>query len=1125
MSEYIRLTNLLHRYVFVVICFLAAQPLFAQQPYRYDVIATSSASRSVFAAPSINNNGEVSFAGRNNPGGGGVFTDYLPNSPRDLLPGFSSQPFWNASGQLQINDSRQILSWWSNTSTSPIQDWLFTIDSRPITPTTTVIAAANGAGSFNDFDEIWPTGVTLGNGTLPVFQTRSGNNTSILSSGVRPNFTSRTILPSFGSGFRPMVSDNDTAVVRFGGDGNSPIVILDRVRLTDQIIPPINIATTAIGFSQIGQSPSISKNDEAIAFYADLNQAGATALGTNPGPGVFVSIKLANGQRKTVRIVGRLVEDNSAQGGNDDGICDPGETCVQGELGSNMAGSRIFFNSFDTNSRIDVAYIASKKPGIEDDLVMVSFIGTPNIASDLPGRTFSNQTGLWTQVAAITDNSGAVHNPDKAIPVAQIGDVISGSTLTGISVYDQMANNVNRVAFWASSNNGNMIIRAVHDPGTPVIFIAGIAGSELRKPSPDQKLWPPESTSSDLTPLAIGNPVKIPDVIRNYKTGVLGITEINDSIYTSLLDSLKNNGYLEYNLDGDESRRNSTCGGQDINVLKAKHPTLFVFPYDWRKSVADSTAKLAEYIQCVQQIYPDGDMKVNVVAHSMGGLLARRYILENQNTHHIKTLITIGSPWLGAPRAIHTLETGSFVGPAYNDTFAGSFKAHLANFFFAGQIKQIVEGFPGAHQLLPSERYFLLGGSPLNVNGVNYDFLQTKAWINSRHQSTNPGNQMSDFHDFQMGQQDDFRNATYGVNYYHIYGRQKRNKTVGGVENRTTFVVTQGGPATIDEVYPYETVGDGTVPLISSSRRIDSTDGLNATCGTPNDKRCINVCSTGDSVDDEDDAEHNGMTKNPQVQSQIRQILSFTDGLRPDNPSFETEDCVTGASLTSFESSESHYLTLTGIKDVAITDGQGNTNQAISTAYRLNVPGVSENVIGTNSEQIITPINNTYIIRFTGSGQGAKIENIRGVTNRLTDASYMVRYDDLVIPNGAVTELKIINNQVDSLKYDSNGDGTPDTVIPPSRVITDPQNTDLQPPQISVSWRGTRATVNLTDQGSGVRRMFVRLCISGDCSGTFSEIAQSTYSVVGTSFTSGIEVVSEDNAGNRSNVILYPKIL
>ncbi|MGH9820975.1 MAG: hypothetical protein ACRD43_12485, partial [Pyrinomonadaceae bacterium] len=89
---------------------------------------------------------------------------------------------------------------------------------------------------------------------------------------------------------------------------------------------------------------------------------------------------------------------------------------------------------------------------------------------------------------------------------------------------------------------------------------------------------------------------------------------------------------------------------------------------------------------------------------------------------------------------------------------------------------------------------------------------------------------------------------------------------------------------------------------------------------------------------------------------------------------------------------------------------------------------------------------------FTGNGDPVAIEDIRGASNELTDATYIVRYDDLLIDNGVVAEIKIVNDQVESLKYDSNGDGIPDTVVTPSRVITNPQAEDLQAPSATVNW-------------------------------------------------------------------------
>ncbi|MCV5233154.1 hypothetical protein OFC56_38940, partial [Escherichia coli] len=80
---------------------------------------------------------------------------------------------------------------------------------------------------------------------------------------------------------------------------------------------------------------------------------------------------------------------------------------------------------------------------------------------------------------------------------------------------------------------------------------------------------------------------------------------------------------------------------------------------------------------------------------------------------------------------------------------------------------------------------------------------------------------------------------------------------------------------------PVAVAGDGTVPILSASRRIDGADGLNATCGNSNDSKCIGVCYDESADPLGELSQHNGMTSNPQVQSQVVQILQFVNGFRP----------------------------------------------------------------------------------------------------------------------------------------------------------------------------------------------------------------------------------------------------
>ena len=58
--------------------------------YSLEVVASTSASLDVFAAPSINDFGDVAFAGRLTPGGGTVFRSRLGLAYVDMMPGFSS---------------------------------------------------------------------------------------------------------------------------------------------------------------------------------------------------------------------------------------------------------------------------------------------------------------------------------------------------------------------------------------------------------------------------------------------------------------------------------------------------------------------------------------------------------------------------------------------------------------------------------------------------------------------------------------------------------------------------------------------------------------------------------------------------------------------------------------------------------------------------------------------------------------------------------------------------------------------------------------------------------------------------------------------------------------------------
>ena len=87
---------------------------------------------------------------------------------------------------------------------------------------------------------------------------------------------------------------------------------------------------------------------------------------------------------------------------------------------------------------------------------------------------------------------------------------------------------------------------------------------------------------------------------------------------------------------------------------------LFTFPYEWRDSNKVNAVALRGKIQQIKN--KTHKPKVDIVAHSMGGLLAREYIESGYYNNDIDQLIMVGTPNLGAPQSYLTWEGGEFLG-------------------------------------------------------------------------------------------------------------------------------------------------------------------------------------------------------------------------------------------------------------------------------------------------------------------------------------------------------------------------------------------------------------------------------------------------------------------------------
>ena len=231
----------------------------------------------------------------------------------------------------------------------------------------------------------------------------------------------------------------------------------------------------------------------------------------------------------------------------------------------------------------------------------------------------------------------------------------------------------------------------------PVIVIPGILGSRLVDGQTSEVVWgemgpsgvSPLKTRS-LTELALpmqsGVPlhqlhdqVKQDGPLDQITFRVAGIP-IRVNAYAQVLATLGVGGYRDQHFHG-SSRLNEVTYGND-------HFTCFQFAYDWRRDISESAAQLAQYIEekdaYTRQQYlekfgiENPNIKFDIVAHSMGGMVARYYlrygnqpladdgslpVLTWEGARRVGRVFIVGTPNLGSTQAIKEMKEGLRLAP------------------------------------------------------------------------------------------------------------------------------------------------------------------------------------------------------------------------------------------------------------------------------------------------------------------------------------------------------------------------------------------------------------------------------------------------------------------------------
>ena len=291
---------------------------------------------------------------------------------------------------------------------------------------------------------------------------------------------------------------------------------------------------------------------------------------------------------------------------------------------------------------------------------------------------------------------------------------------------------------------GELYTRAAMDHGpdvTPVIVIPGILGSRLVDGETGTVAWGafagdyarmnrPAGARLVALPMREGVPLRnLADGVRpdgaldRVRVDILGLPQSLDA-YAAILGTLGSGGYRDQTL--------ADRGGVDYGP---GHFTCFQFDYDWRRDNVENAQKLGRFIeekqrfvarQIKEQYGVDRDpasIRFDVVAHSMGGLIARYYMRHGTadlpedgsspppptwaGAANLERVILVATPSAGSASAVEQLVEGK------------SF-----SFFLPDAPAEMLGTMPAIYQLLPRPRHARV----VDEKGEAFDLYDPAIW-------------------------------------------------------------------------------------------------------------------------------------------------------------------------------------------------------------------------------------------------------------------------------------------------------------------------------------------------------------------------------------------------------------
>jgi pimeloyl-ACP methyl ester carboxylesterase len=204
----------------------------------------------------------------------------------------------------------------------------------------------------------------------------------------------------------------------------------------------------------------------------------------------------------------------------------------------------------------------------------------------------------------------------------------------------------------------------VDDPAQPpVVLIHGLMGSTLVDADTGKQFWP-----GSLGSLAFSNyadlgryggaagPRLVPGELV---TGLGGVVDF----YGQLLAALEQVGHFKRGVPGTPVPAND-------------RRRYYVFLYDWRRDDVEAARGLSALIEQIRADYGDPNLRVDLIAHSNGGLIANYYLRyggadvldgdayapTGEGAARVRRVLLLGTPNLGSATSLFRLQRGMRLG-------------------------------------------------------------------------------------------------------------------------------------------------------------------------------------------------------------------------------------------------------------------------------------------------------------------------------------------------------------------------------------------------------------------------------------------------------------------------------